>query len=47
MRSPLNLTSRKRQRLPALRAIVFDCDGVLIESGDIKTDAFRMLFMPE
>ncbi len=25
-------------------AIIFDCDGVLIESGDIKTQAFARLF---
>jgi phosphoglycolate phosphatase-like HAD superfamily hydrolase len=29
---------------PLPRAIVFDCDGVLIESVDIKTEAFVTLF---
>ena len=27
-----------------IRAIVFDCDGVILESTDIKTEAFRALF---
>lgn len=27
-----------------IKAIIFDLDGVLIESAEIKTDAFRMLF---
>jgi beta-phosphoglucomutase-like phosphatase (HAD superfamily) len=27
-----------------LRAIVFDFDGVILESADIKTNAFRALF---
>lgn len=27
-----------------IKAIVFDCDGVILESTDIKTDAFRALF---
>ncbi|MBI4596980.1 MAG: HAD family hydrolase [Candidatus Omnitrophica bacterium] len=32
---------------PAVRAVVFDCDGVLIESGEIKTEAVRLLWAPE
>jgi beta-phosphoglucomutase-like phosphatase (HAD superfamily) len=31
-------------RLSALRAIVFDFDGVILQSADIKTDAFLALF---
>jgi phosphoglycolate phosphatase-like HAD superfamily hydrolase len=31
-------------RLATLRAIVFDFDGVILESADIKTEAFRDLF---
>jgi HAD superfamily hydrolase (TIGR01549 family) len=27
-----------------IKAIIFDLDGVIIESAEIKTDAFRMLF---
>ena len=27
-----------------IKAIVFDLDGVIIESAEIKTDAFRVLF---
>jgi beta-phosphoglucomutase-like phosphatase (HAD superfamily) len=27
-----------------MKAIIFDFDGVLVESVDIKTDAFRELF---
>src|SRR4030042_839830 len=27
-----------------IKAIIFDLDGVIIESADIKTEAFRMLF---
>jgi phosphoglycolate phosphatase-like HAD superfamily hydrolase len=27
-----------------IRAVVFDCDGVILESTDIKTEAFRALF---
>ena len=27
-----------------IKAIVFDCDGVILESTDIKTEAFRALF---
>ena len=29
---------------PRVRAVVFDFDGVIIESGDIKTEAFLELF---
>lgn len=28
-----------------IKAIIFDCDGVLLESADIKTQAFRALFL--
>jgi phosphoglycolate phosphatase-like HAD superfamily hydrolase len=31
-------------RIASLRAIVFDFDGVILESADIKTDAFQELF---
>ncbi|MBI5240601.1 MAG: HAD family hydrolase [Elusimicrobia bacterium] len=27
-----------------IKAIIFDCDGVILESTDIKTDAFRALY---
>jgi len=30
-----------------IKAIVFDCDGVILESTDIKTEAFRALFAKE
>jgi phosphoglycolate phosphatase-like HAD superfamily hydrolase len=30
----------------ALAAIIFDFDGVIVESGDIKTAAFRALYRP-
>ncbi len=30
-----------------IKAIVFDCDGVILESTDIKTEAFRALFEDE
>jgi phosphoglycolate phosphatase-like HAD superfamily hydrolase len=30
-----------------IRAIVFDCDGVILESTDIKTEAFRALFIKD
>ena len=33
--------------MSVLRAVVCDCDGVLIESVDVKTDAFRAVFAPE
>ncbi len=34
----------ERDRAHPIRAIVFDFDGVIAESVDIKTDAFRALF---
>lgn len=35
---------KKRDVTPPLRAILFDFDGVLLESADIKTQAYRELF---
>jgi phosphoglycolate phosphatase-like HAD superfamily hydrolase len=32
------------KRIDSLRAIVFDFDGVILESADIKTEAFRALY---
>ncbi len=29
-----------------IRCLVFDCDGVILESVDIKTRAFKHVFVP-
>ena len=32
--------------MPAAEAVLFDFDGVIVESADIKTEAFRLLYAP-
>ena len=46
-RTPKRLADRRAKIGAMIRAVIFDFDGVIAESVNVKTDAFARLFEPE